>query len=529
MTQLKDLFSVRPKRKPMRYQLLFLCLLLLLAVGCEELSGLEDIEDINYEAEFAFPLVNTQVGMQDLLDQLNDPTAIRVDADGLLHFEYEGEVFTQQSLDVLQEVTDAIPPVIPVLTDRFALPFSVPGQIDIDELTFRSGTLSYTLQNRNPEPVSVTVTLPQIQVDGAPITYSFSLDGFTGSGVPPTATNQDQPTDLSDARVIPQNDTVYIEYEAITPQGEQVSLSNFLLQINDPNLSYAEGYLGQNTYEGGSDRITIDFFDLSYIDGTVSFADPTLTFFVDNSFGIPTLAQINNFAVITVEGNRLPVESDLIDSGIPFPYPPLDAVGESRTGAYVFDRENSNIVDLLSSNPLAIEYDIDVVTHPSGDVSQTGFLTDQSDYSIRLAVDLPLEGQISAFLVRDTVDLSLGELEEVEEAEFKIVADNSIPVDADLQSFFLSEQGTVLDSLLVPGQQRIQGAAMNPDGLSTSPVTTELIIPYPADRFATVREATRIILSVRLSTDSNAGQNVRIFDQQNLAIRIGVIARVRTD
>lgn len=508
-----------------------LILLLLLGVlfSCEEIDQLSEIEAVNYDAEFAIPLINTTLSIQDVFDDLDESSALRIDENGLLHFTYSDDILSNQGLSALQDVADNLPSVIPVWSDDFAIPFAIPSQIDIDQLTFRSGQLSYVVQNQNPEPVTVRVTLPQLFRGDSILEYTFSLPAYSGSGAPPTATNQDNPTDLTDIRVIPENDTVYIRYEAVTPDGEQVALSNFVFRFNNPVLSYAQGYLGQNRYEGGSGQVEIDFFEQSYIDGTIQFADPTVRFLINNSFGIPTRAVINNFAVTTVDGQQRSISGDLIDTGIDFPYPPLDAVGESRTASFAFDRSNSNIVDLLNSNPLALDYDIDVRTHPDGDSSEKGFLTDESTYSVRLEVDLPLDGQVNQFILRDTTGLDLGELEELTEAEFKLVADNNIPVDADVQVFFLHETGTLLDSLFTEGAQRIAAAQMNSDGISTTTVSTEQILPYPPERLEALRQASTLALDVRLSTASNTGRNVQIYQNQDIAIRLGAIVRVQSE
>jgi len=500
-----------------------------LCFACEELDQLQDIDDINYDAEFAIPLINSTLSIQDILDDADESSSLSIDENGLLHLIYEGDVLTNQGLSVLQDVANDLPSIIPVLSDDFAIPFTIPNQIDIDQLTFSSGELSYAVQNRNPEPVNVQVTLPQLLREDTALTYTFSLPAYSGSGAIPTATNQNSPTTLSGVQIIPQDDTVYVKYEAVTPDGQMVALSNFVLRINNPTLSYAQGYLGQNEYAGGSNRVEIDFFDQSYIDGTVRFAEPTVRFLIENSFGIPTRAVIHDFAVTTVAGERLPVTGDIIDTGIDFPFPPLTAVGESRTSAFTFDQDNSNIVDLLSSNPLALEYDIDVRTHPDGNSSEKGFLTDESSYSVRLEVDLPLSGQVDQFVLRDTTGFDLGELQELSEAEFKLIADNGIPIDADVQIYFLDEQNQRLDSLFTADLQRINAAQMNADGVSTTTVTTERILPYPPERLDALRQAVTLGLQVRLSTASSTGNNVQIYQNQDITIRLGAIIRVQSE
>jgi len=507
--------------------LIILCLLTL--VSCQDLGQLEDIQDVTYDATFAFPLLNSSLSLRDAVDELNNPEEIVVDPDGLLHFVYRGEVLSNQSSDVLEDISNTLPPVIPVLSNNFALPFAIPGQIDLEEIAFRSGGLRYTFQNNNPEPVAVTITSPQILVNGSPLLYEVNVPGYDGNGAPPSATNEDDPTPLSEVRVVPENDSVFIRYAAVTPGGQEVTLSNFFLALDQPEVSYAEGFLGQRTIPGGADEIEIDFFDFSYIDGTIEFSDPQITLFVENSYGIPTRAVINSFTVSTVGGETFPVTGELIEEGIDFPYPPLDQVGSARVGSFVFNKDNSNIDQLLSSNPRRVAYDIDIQTHPDGDTDIDGFLTDASYYNVSMEVDLPLRGQINGFTLRDTVDITIGDLSEVEEAEFKIVADNEIPIDADIQILFIDEQGQFIDSLLAADQQRLQGARMLPNGMGTEISTTEVFVPFSAERFEAVKSVASAVVRIRLSTESNPEGPVEILDEQEISVRVGAQARVQSN
>ena len=511
----------------MRY-LYYSLLMLLLFWSCQDLAQLDTIEDVTYDAVFAFPLLNSSITLEDALTKLDNPEEIRVAPDGLLTVVYNSSLVTQESLDILRDLSSTLPLMIPILSDSVVLPFSLPGQVEIDQIWFDAGTLSFSFQHSHPDPIDVTIRMPQLVQDGQPLTYQLTVPEYSGSGPLPVGNNENALTDLEQVRIIPENNQVTFEYDAVAPDGTPVNLTNFFLSINAPSISYAEGFLGQRVYEGGSDEVDIDFFDFSYTDGQVLFSEPVITLFVENSYGIPTRAIVNDFHVTTTNGNILPVTGDLIRSGLDFPYPEPDQVGMVSLDSFVFTKDNSNVGEVLSLNPRSIAYDIDILTHPEGGTGQSGFVRNDNYYSVRMQVDLPMIGNILRFAVRDTVALSIGDLQEIEEAEIKIIADNDIPVDADLQLYFLDDSGVLLDSLFLADQQRLQAALMTPDQSGTITQTTEVIVPISAERFEVVKEVASAILTINLSTDRNRDQPVRIFQNQQIGIRAGMKAQVKS-
>ena len=122
--------------------------------------------------------------------------------------------------------------------------------------------------------------------------------------------------------------------------------------------SYLEGYLGQEPYDLPRDTIIIDFFD-RWIDGTVTFANPSINVEVENSFGLPVRSVFNVMEIWNQDGSVLPVQSDILNTGVDFNYPALDEVGESKFTSFSLNKDNSNIVDIFSNRPIAVDYDLD--------------------------------------------------------------------------------------------------------------------------------------------------------------------------
>lgn len=504
----------------MKYFILLLSALLLIS-ACSKLNNLEDWEVSNYAPELAFPLVNTSTTLQEILQSVEDLSSIVVDPNGQIRFRYIGDIITRTSDEIFGTLTSALPPLVPVLSKKMPLPFNLPNGVKLERVDLKQGDIAYYVENPNTEPISLKMTIPQLLKNGQPYSFTTDIAGYSGSGARPSATNQLSPASLVGYSFIPKNDTVYIEYEAKTPAGTSVNAGLFFLRITNLKFSYAEGFFGSLLYEGGRDTVKIDFFE-NYIKGDIYFADPKVSFFLENSFGIPARSIVRDFKVFTVDGKQLALESVFLRNGIEFPYPTINEVGQSKRDTFTFNKTNSNLDILFGSGPTAVAYDVDAFTNPNGNTGQKGFITDKSFYRVQVEVELPLYGSVSNFVAQDIYNIDLEKFDKVKELEFKTVADNEMPLDIALQGYFLSSTGQVLDSLFQGAAQIVPGASTNAEGNSTTPGSKTTLVKFEEIRFARIRTAKKLRLEAYISTQtSNPGKSVRVLANQQLKIRIG--------
>ncbi|MDX1666217.1 MAG: hypothetical protein R3350_03265 [Saprospiraceae bacterium] len=506
----------------------YLPVLLLLTVlfgACQQFEDFEAIDRVDYSAEYAIPLVDTRATIGDLLEDFEEDATLMVDADGSMRFVYRGDVLSQSSREIFGSVDQALPPIIPVTEKRAGLALTTPDGVEIDLVRLKAGDFIYYFESRNDVPVEVIVTLPQIRREGQALQFMHSLPAYDGNGLAPFATNQGNPASLAGYEIEAENDSLFITHEVITPDGSEGELTNFVVRFQDLDFSYAEGYLGMQTFAGGLDTIYIDFFD-NWTQGEVEFLNPTVTFEFENSIGIPSRAIINRFNVLTVDGLVLPLQGDFVEEGIAFPYPTLEEVGQTKRLEFVVDTANSNIAPLLGSKPVAVEYDVDVLTHPEGDSSRRGFVTDEGDYSVQVEVDIPLVGNATDFVALDTFDINLSDYGDVDEAEFKVIADNSIPLEMVLQIYFLDAQGRVIDSLLDSPERLVDSAPVNDEGVTTGSSRKESFIPYSGQRLQSILDSKLAAVRAAFSTTEEGSRNVRINSSQDIQIHIGAILQI---
>lgn len=504
-----------------------LALFTLLFFGCNQFQELEDLDGVKYDAEYAVPIIDTRLSMQDLLEDFEENATLMVNSDGSFSFIYRDTVITQTSDDIFAEINASLPPFIPITSPNMALPFSSPDGLEIDRLDLKGGTMIYYFENKNNESVNVKVTFPQVTKDGNPLIYQVTLPAYSGSGSAPSATNLVVPTNLNGYKIQTVNDSIYSQYEAITPSGNRVNLSNFFIRLQDLAFSYAEGYFGNFLYEGTRDTLEIDFFD-NWVRGDVYFENPRITLNVENSFGIPTRARVNTLNVLTVKNQVLALESPYVTNGIDFPYPSFSEVGQVKNGSFSFTKENSNIDVILGEGPMAIDYDVDAVTNPDNNPGIRGFITEGSYYTASLEAELPLYGRASGFVVRDTIDLDFSSYDEVDDVEFKLVVDNGIPLDVAIQGYFLTENNVLIDSLLAAPQTLVQGAPVNSNGVATGTQQKITFIPFDEARFAKIQQqGKRLWISAAFSTLNNGTTSVQVLNTQDVRIRLGAKLGVR--
>ena len=501
---------------------LFLLLAIVFAfASCKQIDELEGVNSIDYNAHYAVPLINTKVSIQDILEDFEEDASLIIDPDGQIRFHYTGDVLSQNSDDLFAVINQALGLPLELTSHRMPLPVDLPDGMMVDRMDLKQGTLTYGFQNTFEEPLDVTLRFPEVSKDGNILSFQFTIPAWSGSGDYPVVTNLLAPASVADYSIVPLNDSIFIEYDALLPNGDNVDVVAQLI-FQNIRIGYAEGYLGNQLHEGGRDTIEIDFFE-NYLQGNIYFADPVISFNVENSFGIPTRSVVHLFDVHTVSGEILPLESPYIENGIDFPYPTIDEVGAVKTERFTFNKDNSNIDVVLGSGPIAIDYDVDALTNPDSVTSIIGFITDSSYYKVQVEVDLPLYGQAIDFIARDTFAINFTDYEGVNSAEFKLVTDNALPLAVDIQGYFMDENDVVLDSLLDSNQQVITPAPVDAEGYANSSVEQTTFAPFPAERFEKIRNADRLMIVAGFSTYNDGNVSVRILATQDVIIKLGAI------
>lgn len=501
--------------KSITLKLCSLTLVLILGVmACSKIDKLDDLEVVNYDAEFAIPLFQSKTTFRELLEDYDESAIVTADENDLITLNYKGDLTARTSDDIFSVVGDFDGIPFPILDTFIALPFNIPNSIELDFGILKSGTLQWGWQSEHEEPILVKVSIPNATLNGEVFQHFQNASGPVNLYISPEF-------DMTDYKLTPFNDSLYVRYEAFRLTSNFAdTLTNFFVKFNNFQSSYVQGYLGNDIYEIDRDTILIDLFE-NWTRGDVYFVDPKIKMTVENSFGFPVRAKANVMQVLTVDDEILDLVSPYVDS-INFNYPSLSEVGQTKLTYFDFDKDNSNIDVILGSGPVAVDYDLDAVPNPDMNTDIHGFMTDSSFFNVQVEVDLPIYGRASGFEVRDTFAVDFSTYEEVDHVEFKLIAENGVPLDVSTQVYFANSNGEVLDSLFIPMENILAAAAVNTDGDVTAIGEKTTLVEMDSDRFDGVRSARKLYLTTAFSTTDNGSKNVKVTIDQGVDIRMGM-------
>ena len=494
---------------------------LLIFASCRKVDKFDDLRVVNYDAEFAIPLFNATATFEDILEQFDQDTYVQIDPDDLITVFYKGDVAGRSSQDILVnfpnilgfEVTDTLTGF-----DLDSLFNSSELDMEVDYAILKSSELTYIASNDSmtPGPLTLTLTLPNATFNGVPFSvttnHNVTANGFSlFNGT----------FDLSGYKFIPQNDTFFVEYTAYRPDSDSYdTLQSLGVLIQDFEFSYIEGYLGSNVYDLERDTIDIDFFE-NWTRGDVYFKDPKINLIVENSFGFPVRSTSNSVHVFSVNGGVDSLESIYLDS-VNVDYPSLYEVGETKYTHFDFNKDNSNIDIILGNGPVAIDYIFNAVSNPDTNTAIRGFMTDTSFMNAQVEVELPMYGTAKGFEARDTFDINFDSYQGFNDVEFKVIAENGIPIDVGLQIFFAESDGTVLDSLFTPSGTILEAAPVDGEGLPTMIAEKTTFTDFNGERFEKIKSAKKLLLRASFSTVNNGETMVKILSTQEVKIRMGM-------
>ncbi|MEM8908747.1 MAG: hypothetical protein AAGD05_12950, partial [Bacteroidota bacterium] len=503
-----------------KYRHFFLLMILaLVVVTCKKLDNFEDYNITNVDAEFGIPLFTTGFTMGDLLENFDDQASLSFGNNGIIVLSYLGDpvVRTSDELFEVLSLVNGIP--IPVLDTFTALPFAAPNGIELDSASLKSGGLRFGFSSDHPEDVEVTLTFPSLTKDGIPFQHTLNGSYF---GSVPVVGGILEPLDLSGYELTLQNDSVFVRYSALRQSGITDTVANFFILFSNLEASYVEGYLGEDVYELDRDTLEIDLLE-TLNQAELEFVDPRIHLRVENSFGFPARSQTEVLNIFTDKSGVQQLNSPLVDDGIDFNYPEIDEVGEFKLTEVTFDRSNSNIVDIVNAGPIAVDYKINALTNPDMQTEIRGFLTDTSELRAQLEVELPIYGTIRDFAALDTFridtfdfNIDLSEYGDPDFAEFKLVSENSIPLDIDLQLYFAAGNGFIIDSLYASPQVIITAAPVDDQGIVIGSTRKETFSRMDYARFEKLVDAKQLIVTSKFSTLNMGATNVQLLSDQQV-------------
>ena len=484
-------------------------LLLLLTFSIFSCSVSEDVENLNtpeWEPDFSFALIDTDVSVSELLDEWDTEQTIRVDENGLLFIAHSADIFSADG-EGIYEIPDVS---IPVIDSQLVGPNPFDG---MELFTLKEGSMSYAVDLALAGDHSITLRIENLSSEGE--VFSREIVG-SGPG------RLEGEWDLRGSDLDFRDDSIRISYTARhLPTDQQILVFPFLLTMENLDFSYAQGNFGQHEFEVQAESIEMDSLgnevEIEYL-----LSQAELTLRTNNSFGIPVRLNIDELSLITQEGEEIDIESEVISNGIDFGFPAIGEAGVLKTTEVVLNEQNSNIHTALSLQPKTIRYGLNAQAHPDNDPDEIGFITDSSRIDVEMDIYIPLFGSIQEFSRRDTFSISLEDLEMGRYARFKVVGENEIPLDIILQAYFLDEQGQIIDSLSQIPFTVLESPEVDANGEVVGSKKTETTIEIEEARFSRLVDTESMVMKYSLATAENGTAAAKFLSESKLDVKIGL-------
>lgn len=402
----------------------------------------------------------------------------------------------------------------------------------LDSVRFHSGIFSLNIETSSTIPIGGIIRV--FDVDDTEI-YSTGFEDF----VEPISISQQESFSNKLMKFINDGEItngLRIQYEVTFTTDDDNNEVTGPLEINlglsEYSIATAGGYIAPRTAELEDIDVAVGLFDDSFT-GNFTFADPRINMHFENGFGIDLGLQINELYGINANSELFSILSDGIGE-----LPLIDrteSAGSIESSTLTLSNQNLNpsLTEFMAFQPEYISGFFDVRVNPTNQASS--FISKSSDLGITLEAVLPIYGAIEDFYLKDTVDVDLGsivedanETGEIEKMDLRLIVDNGLPMDAGIQIVFTDSLFQPLDSIFQTSDQLFNSAPINTGvgsespnyGRATGKTKTLTDISISKDRLNDLEGASQMLIKVFGSTSNNGNQNIRLFSEDEIEIRL---------
>ncbi len=369
--------------------------------------------------------------------------------------------------------------------------------------------------SQNGNAFTITRTLPPAPPGGVS-SYVDSRD-FSGYEVDFTGENHDTVN------------TMFNSFKASidsTGQMKTISLSDsFYANIGFVNLKpeYAKGYLGNDTFPLGPASQTIDIFKKINAD-VFSVEDLLLSVSAHNGIGIDGQVKIDQMqsvnsakgTTVTLSGSAVANPVTIIRATDNNGHQPVNYTHTTLQ----LNTTNSNAKAFVENLPDRVDYSLNLITNPNGNVSNYGdFIFYNDGIQFDLDLEMPLSFIAGNLNLSDTIDFAMNEvdLSRITGGTMTLIALNGFPFDASLQLYMLNEYGTVLDTLLAPNL--IAAASLDANNKVKEKKESRLFIPVTVERIDKLFDCRKMLIRARFDTKP-ASQYVKIYSDYAIDFKL---------
>lgn len=499
--------------------------LILTLFACKKKQDFSDLQGDKWNPSIAVPLVNSQVSIEDILIRTGENENLNNDNTGKLSIHYHKRLFSLEGKDLFK-IPD-LSGVLNKLSNSFN--FNFLGNTQVSEFKLKNGELDYAITTPDNEPGEITIIIEDATNSEGVFTEKIQIGGDHGE-------YHSGSFDLSGYQFDLSNNGITIQYLVDLASGVNVNLEDypFLINIRDLIYDYSIGFFDGLNFGTFADTLDLNLFK-NWIKGSLEINNPSITFFLENSFGFPILVEFSTMETINhhEDDEVIALESSLsLGDSIEIEFPNLFNIGETETTSIEFDDNNSNLSNLISISPQEFRFALFFKKKVELDSSNFNFLTEDSQFSLDVDLKLPISGKIKDVLVRDTIPFEASTeslFKNLNQAKFRIETNNKLPIDLKMQIYFADENNQVLDSLFQDSENLLSSGVINSSGRVIEPTSAVNFVTLDNEKAIGIENSKKLFVEFQLNSAQDGNETVEFYDDYYIGIKLGVIADTQMD
>lgn len=389
------------------------------------------------------------------------------------------------------------------------------GDAQIKNMKVKKGRVAFRVVSTIQEAMNVDYSIPYATINGQAFRQQFTVPAAPPGGVQEYRRDHDVTGYTIDLRGKDPlvKDTVNSFYNVlnvtIDSSGKETAISlrdsvYIYIALLDVEAEEAEGYFGQQSVKLGPEVAKLDIF--KKLSGQIEPEALSLNLGLQNGIGAEAELRIQKFnAIRSSDGRSLALAGAPLAS--PFVINPALRNPFTPSQQYLsFSHNNSNILEVIKLLPNEIDYEIELLTNPRGNVNNyRDFLTSKSEIVATLGVEVPMSIKANEFSLLDTLSFDMSQvrqIDQIKEGKLNIITTNGFPFSIRIEAWVLDKNGTLLFELPF-NQNTLQSAVVNPaTRMVISPLQSVVSAQVDAGSMVLLRKAKYISFKATMNTPS---------------------------
>src|SRR5210317_480713 len=413
-----------------------------------------------------------------------------------------------------------------ISSDTQYVDLSTGGSEELRELMFSTASFDYEFVSTLAENLELNLNFPGSDQNGVEVdtTITIAAGATTTGSINLNGTILDLTQDPSQ-----NHSRLPIAVAAtLVGSGNMVNIDSsdaldMTFEMTNLQFGHIKGFFGtqQITIDPGSVDLAIDFLD--NFEGSISFAEPSISMDVTNSIGLP-IELVLDFA-----SYKDGIAYALNGPNYVLPYP--TTLGNTATGTLTYDNTNSSIVDVFTLPKDSIVYGGEVnVNHDTLTYGTDNFVTNSSSISGNLLMEMPFYFTASGLGFSDTLATNqsnsnaLPEEATLESAKLLLQTTTTLPLDASITLKFYDvnwiQIHTINMGIMESGTPDASGIINTPNVLSTE-------VALNAADAKSVLDAVHIIAEASMETYNAGNDPVKLRTDAFIDLNLGVELEVK--